>query len=209
MRRTASSAATQMQLTILVWDIAGSCALLSSLSLATYCDVVRACQEEAADTIEAHGGFVARYMGDAVLAYFGFPDASDDDAERAVCAALAMNLRATHQGVTVRSRAALASGQVIVGSPIGRLAAREFPAFGAAPSLAARLIGVTPAEQVVVDDATRAALPGRFGFQEIGGVSLKGFPQVTRAWRVGRPACAGTALPVACRRERVAACEVA
>jgi len=205
MRNTASSAATQMPLTILVWDIAGSCALLSSLPLATYCTVLRACQEEAAETIEAHGGFVARYMGDAVLAYFGYPAPAGDDPARAVRAALALNLRCTHQGITVRSRVALASGPVIVGSPIGTLAAREFPAFGEAPSLAARLIGITPAESVVMDDATRAALPGRFGFQKLGGLSLKGFPHVRRAWRVLPP----TPGALVCRHAHPPACEVA
>jgi class 3 adenylate cyclase len=194
-----------MPLTILFWDIAGSCDLLSSLSLETYCAVVRACQEEAAETIEAHGGFVARYMGDAVLAYFGYPAPAGDDPARAVRAALALNLRCTHQGITVRSRVALASGPVIVGSPIGTLAAREFPAFGAAPSLAARLVGIAPAEAVVVDDATRAALPGRFGFQKLGGLSLKGFPHVRRAWRVASPARGA----IVCRQAHTPAYEVA
>jgi class 3 adenylate cyclase len=205
MRHTAPSAATQMQLTILLWDIAGSCALLSSLSLETYCAVVRACQEDAAETIEAHGGFVARYMGDAILAYFGYPASIGDDPERAVRAALALNLRCTHQGITVRSRVALASGPVIVGSPIGTLAAREFPAFGAAPSLAARLIGVAPAEAVVVDDATRTALPGQFGFRKLGGLSLKGFANVRRAWRVVQPGREA----IECRQTRIPAYEVA
>jgi class 3 adenylate cyclase len=188
MRSTTPSATTQMPLTILVWDIAGSCALLSALPLETYCAVLRACQEEAAATIEAHGGFVARYMGDAVLAYFGYPAPRADDPERALRAALALKLRCTRHGITVRSRVALATGPVIVGAPIGTLASREFPAFGTAPSLAARLIGATPPEQVVVDDATRAALSGLFGFREVPGLSLKGFPHVRRAWRADRPA---------------------
>jgi len=205
MRNTAPSATTHMPLTILVWDIAGSCALLSSLPLATYCAVVRACQEQAAETIEAHGGFVARYMGDAVLAYFGYPAPTANDPERAVRAALALNLRCTHQGVTVRSRVALASGPVIVASPIGTLAAREFPAFGEAPSLAARLIGVTPPEAVVMDDATRAALPSPLSFQKLGGLSLKGFAHVRRAWRVAPPAH-GAPL---CRQARTPAYEAA
>jgi class 3 adenylate cyclase len=206
MRHTAPSA-TQMPLTILVWDIAGSCFLLSALPLETYCDVVRACQEEAAKTIEAHGGFVARYMGDAVLAYFGYPAPTGDDPERAVRAALALNLCCKHHGIIVRSRVAIASGPVIVGAPIGALAARECPAFGAAPSLATRLLSVTQAEEVVVDEATRAALPALFGFQKLGGLSLKGFPKVRRAWRVAPPGRAPGA--IGCRRACSAAYEVA
>jgi len=170
-------------LTFLFWDIAGSCDLLATLPLATYSRVVRHCQAAAAAAIEAEGGFVARYMGDAVLAYFGFPWAGRHE-ERAVRAAMALPLRWQKGDVLVRSRAAIASGPAIVGAAIGRGAAREFPAFGEAPNLAARLLGVAGAEEVVVDEATRAAVAGQFGFARVDRLTLKSMPHVRHAWRL-------------------------
>ncbi len=184
MRRIAPLSPMHMPLTILSWDIAGSCALLSALDLDTYCRVVRACQEKAAAAVETHGGFVARFMGDGLLAYFGFPRPDGDEPERAVRAALAMPLHWRQGAVTIRSRVAIASGRVIVGAALGRDAAREFPAFGEAASLAARLLDVTPAEEVVIDTATRDALGGPFVCDRLDGLCLKGFPHVSRAWRV-------------------------
>jgi len=213
MRQTAALTAAPMPLSILYWDIAGSCALLSALKLETYCQVIRACQDQAAAAIEAHGGFVARYMGDAVLAYFGYPDPAGDDAERAVRAALATKLRVTHEGITIRSRIAIASGPVISGPPIGRHSAREFPAFGQAPSLAARLVGITPPGQIAIDDATAAGLAGRFGVSPVDGLALKGFPHIRRCWRVGpafaRPFANVIQLRPAPPCRRVPACEAA
>jgi class 3 adenylate cyclase len=170
-------------LTVLAWDIAGSCDLLATLKLATYSQLVRRCQEAAAAAIEAQGGFVARYMGDAVLAYFGFPWPGGQE-ERAVRAALAVPLRWQQGGILVRSRVAVASGPAIIGAAIGRGAAREFPAFGEPLNLAARLLGVAGPEEVMVDEATSEAVAGRFGFARVGGLSLKGMPQVRHAWRL-------------------------
>jgi class 3 adenylate cyclase len=200
MRRIAPLSPMPMPLTILSWDIAGSCALLSALDLATYCRVVRACQEKAAEAVEAQGGFVARFMGDGLLAYFGFPRPAGDEAERAVQAALAMPLHWRQGGVTIRSRVAIASGTVIVGAALGRDAAREFPAFGEAASLAARLLDVTPAEEVVIDTATRDALGGPYVCDRLDGLSLKGFPHVSRAWRVLPAAAAGPGVLHAARK---------
>ena len=184
MRRVLQPNAMMMNLTILSWDIAESCALLRVLGLERYSRVVRACQEEAAETIEAHGGFVARYMGDALLAYFGFPEARADDGERAVRAALSLPLAWQAGGVLVRARAAIASGEVIVGAPLGTGSAREFPVFGEAPNLAARLLGVAPAPGVVLDEVTGEAVRHRFGLSPLEGLTLKGFPHVRRAWGV-------------------------
>jgi class 3 adenylate cyclase len=180
--------AARMPLTVLYWDIAGSCALLRELTLETYCRVVRACQEQAAEAVEAHGGYVARFMGDGLLAYFGFPHAAGDDPARAVRAALSVPLDWSHAGIAVCCRAAVASGPVIIGPPIGRDAAREFPAFGQAPSLAARLLAVAGPGSVVVDADTGAALGGAFPLQPITGLSLRGFPHIGHAWRVLPPA---------------------
>jgi class 3 adenylate cyclase len=197
MRRSSGLHANEQPLTVLHWDIAGSCALLSSLPLRTYCEVVRTCQEAAAEAIEDHGGTVARYMGDALLAYFGFPVRRDDDCGRAVRAAFDLPLTWLHRGIIVRSRAAIASGPVIVGAALGSQAAREFPAFGQAPSLAARLLAVTPEAGVVVDDATRFALDGSFAVEAMEGLSLKGLPHVRRAWRMLRQPAAGRAIGAA------------
>ncbi len=191
MRRGSGLHANEMPLTVLHWDIAESCALLSSLPLTTYCEVIRGCQEAAAEAIEDHGGTVARFMGDALLAYFGFPKRRHDDCARAVRAAFDLPLTWLHHGIIVRSRAAVASGPVIVGAALGSQAAREFPAFGQAPNLAARLLAVAPEAGVVVDDATRFALDGAFAVEAMEGLSLRGLPHVRRAWRVlpHVPAC--------------------
>jgi class 3 adenylate cyclase len=207
MRRIAPLTPMHMPLTILSWDIAGSCALLSTLDLDTYCRVVRACQEKAAAAVEAQGGFVARFMGDGLLAYFGFPRPDGDEADRAVRAALATPLHWRQGGVTIRSRVAIASGPVIVGAALGRDAAREFPAFGEAASLAARLLDVTPAEDVVIDSATRDALCGRFVCDRLDGLSLKGFPHVSRAWRVTSAPAAGPGVVHAARNMSALALE--
>lgn len=184
MRRELPPTAMMMNLTILTWDIAESCTLLRVLGLERYSRVVRACQEAAAETIEAHGGFVARYMGDALLAYFGFPHARPDDSERAVCAAVSLPMAWPAGDVLVRARVAIASGEVIVGAPLGTGSAREFPAFGEAPNLASRLLGAAPAPGVVLDEATGKAVRHRFGLMPLDGLTLKGFPQVRRAWQV-------------------------
>ncbi len=208
MLHTAALTAAPIPLTILYWDIAGSCALLSALSLETYSQVVRACQEQTAAAIEAHGGYIARYMGDAVLAYFGYPAPADDTAEQAVRAALATKLHACHAGIAIRSRIAIASGPVIVGPPIGRGPAREFPAFGQPPSLAARLVSVTTPGQIVIDDATRALLPGGFALSAVENLALKGFPHIRRAWRIA-PAFTNVVPFRAAPRRAEAACKAA
>ncbi len=192
---------TRTTLTILMWDIAGSCVLLRSLGLENFSQVVRAAQEDAAETIFSHGGFVARYMGDGLLAYFGFPEQGADDPERAVRAALSLPLAFVARGILVRARAALATGPVIVGAALGSGSARECPAFGEAPNLAARLLSVAPSPGVVMDEATAAAVGGHFACTELKNVSLKGFPHVRHAWQVvppgheaGRPSPARPAL---------------
>ncbi len=195
LRSNPASLASRQPLAVLFWDISGSCALLAAHPLETYCELVRSCQQAAARVVAAHGGFVARTMGDGMLAYFGFPRERHDDQERAVRAGLALPLSWTRDGVTIRSRAAIASGPVIVGAAIGSKAAREFPAFGEAPNLAARLLRVTPEHEVTVDEATRAALGERFAFEARDGLSLEGLPHVRRAWRVS--SVAGAAWPAA------------
>jgi class 3 adenylate cyclase len=187
MRHDPALLACQRPMTILVWDVVGSCTLLSSMKLEAYRDLMRAAQSAAAAAIEAEGGFVARTMGDAVLAYFGFPFTGADDAEQAVRAAQAMPRRWRHGGVAMRARIAIASGLVIIDTAIGGRPSLEMPAFGQAPNLAARLTGVAAPGGIVVDDTTRLLVGERFAFEVLRGLRLKGLPHVTRAWRLLNP----------------------
>lgn len=202
MRHDSAFAACQRPMTILVWDVVDSCALLSSMTLEAYRDVMRAAQNAAAAAIEAEGGFVARTMGDAVLAYFGFPLAGDDDAEQAVRAAQAMPRCWRHGGAELRARIAIASGPVIIEPAIGGRPSLEMPAFGEAPNLAARLTGIAAPGGIVVDDTTRLLVGECFAFAVLRGLRLKGLPHVTRAWRLLTPAPGEAAPCIEPRRSR-------
>lgn len=175
-------------LTVLFCDLVGSCQLTATLELEHFRDLVRSYQDIAAEVIGNHEGFVARYMGDGVLAYFGYPGAREDDAERAVRAGLALlqAISALEAGVRLQLRVSIATGSVIVDKAIGSGTAREIPVFGSAPNLASRMLSITPPGGVVVDEKTWLLLGGLFVFEYLGAFQLKGFAGPTSAWRAIR-----------------------
>src|SRR5262249_39675760 len=132
-----------------------------------------------AELVERHGGFVAKYMGDGVLAYFGYPRAHEHDAERAVQAGLALTeavpeLR-TIAGAPLQVRIGIATGLVVVGDLIGAGAAQEQAVVGETPNLAARLQAVAEPGAVVISASTHLLAGGLFDYRNLGPIALKGF----------------------------------
>jgi class 3 adenylate cyclase len=135
------------------------------------------------------GGFVAKYMGDGVLMYFGYPQAHEDDAERAVRAGLelvtAVSALKTH--ALLQTRVGIATGLVVVGDLIGSGASQEQAIVGETPNLAARLQGSAEPNSVVIADNTRKLVGGLFVLQDLGAQDLKGVQGPVRAWLALRP----------------------
>ncbi|HJS87793.1 MAG TPA: AAA family ATPase [Acetobacteraceae bacterium] len=181
--------AARRPLTVLFCDLVDSCQLTAMLDLEHIRDLLRSYQDAAAAVIDRHGGFIAKYLGDGVLAYFGYPAAREDDAECAVRAGLALleAVAALDAGLALQLRVSIATGAVIVDQAIGAGAAREIPVFGSTPNLAARLLSITPPGSLVVDERTRHLLGGLFEFDFLGEAQLKGFPAPVPAWRALRP----------------------
>jgi class 3 adenylate cyclase len=180
--------AERRQLTVLFCDLVGSTALAARLDPEDMAAVIRGYQECCAQVIRRWGGHVAKYMGDGVLAYFGWPIAHEDEAERAVRAALA--LVPALAGVTtpvaepLAARVGIATGLVMVGELIGEGAAREEAVVGETPNLAARLQVLATPGSIVISQATRRLLGGLFELEDLGPQRLKGFTEPLAAWRV-------------------------
>jgi class 3 adenylate cyclase/tetratricopeptide (TPR) repeat protein len=174
--------AERRQLTVMFCDLVGSTALSTKVDAEDLRDLIRAYQERTASQVEAFDGFIARYMGDGILIYFGYPRAHEDDAERAVRAALAIVDACSSLGAQVRI--GIASGVAIVGDVIGEGASEERTVVGDAPNLAARLQTIAEPNSIVVSDTTRALLPRSFDLETLGERSLKGFAQPVLAFRV-------------------------
>ena len=142
------------------------------------------------DAVQRFGGFIAKYMGDGVLAYFGYPHAHEDDPERAVRAGLALiaAVSALKAVVQLQTRVGIATGLVVVGDLVGSGEAQERGIVGETPNLAARLQGIAEPNTVVVAGSTRKLLGGLFDLQDLGEKDLKGVAGPVRAWGALRPA---------------------
>jgi predicted ATPase/class 3 adenylate cyclase len=178
--------AERRQLTVLFIDLVGSTALSAQLDPEDMREIVSAYHSCCADLITTAGGFVAKYMGDGVLAYFGYPLAHEHDAERAVRAGLALveavPKLTTGGGVPLQARVAIATGLVIVGDLIGTGEAQERGIVGETPNLAARLQGIAEPNAVVIADSTRRLLGNLFEVKDVGATALKGIAGPSRAW---------------------------
>src|SRR5262249_1679723 len=152
-------------------------------------EVIAAYQKCVAETVQRSGGFVAKYMGDGVLVYFGYPQAHEDDSERAVRAGL--ELVATVGGLKthapLRTRVGIATGLVVVGDLIRSGASQEQAIVGETPNLAARLQGIAEPDTVVIADSTRKLLGNLFELRDLGAQDLKGIPLPVKAWAALRP----------------------
>ena len=155
-------------------------------------EVISAYQKCVAETVQRFGGFVAKYMGDGVLIYFGYPQAHEDDAERAVRAGLelvaAVGALKTH--APLQTRVGIATGLVVVGDLIGSGASQEQAIVGETPNLAARLQGIAEPNSVVIAESTRKLVGNLFELEDLGAKDLKGIAGPVRAWAALRPSSA-------------------
>jgi class 3 adenylate cyclase len=178
-----SREAERRQLTVMFCDLVGSTARYDPEDLR---EVIGAYHRCVADTVVRFAGFVAKYMGDGVLVYFGYPEAHEDDAERAVRAGLAVidavGGLATPERLNVRL--GIASGLVVVGDLIGAGAAQERGVVGETPNLAARLQTLAGPGALVIADTTRRQIGALFEIEDLGPQTLAGFAEPQRAWRV-------------------------
>jgi len=182
--------AERRQVTVMFSDLVGSTALSARMDPEDLREIISAFQKCVAETVQRFGGFVAKYMGDGVLVYFGYPQAHEDDAERAVRAGLEIieAVSALKVGSPLRTRGGIATGLVVVGDLIGSGSAQEQTVVGETPNLAARLQGVAEPNTVVIAESTRRLLGNLFDFQDLGAQDLKGIGSRARAWAVLRPA---------------------
>lgn len=182
--------AERRQLTVMFCDLVGSTELSQQLDPEDLREVNRAYQDACKTAIERYEGYVARYMGDGVLAYFGYPQAHEDDAERAGRAGLALvDLVAAMDApseIVPQVRIGIATGPVVVGDLIGEGASQESAVVGETPNLAARLQGLAAPNAVVVSEATHALSRGAFDYEDLGLQTVKGFDTPLGAWRVRR-----------------------
>jgi class 3 adenylate cyclase/predicted ATPase len=187
-----TSHAERRQLTVMFCDLVGSTDLSQKLDPEDMREVNRVYQDACKAAIERYDGYVARYMGDGVLAYFGYPQAHEDDAERAVHAGLGLvqvfsRLNAdvsSKQGVELRVRIGIETGLVVVGDLIGEGASQESAVVGETPNLAARLQGLAAPNTVVIGPGAYELAAGRFEYQDLGSKKVKGISEPVRAWRV-------------------------
>src|SRR6195256_3570044 len=181
-----AGSAERRQLTVMFCDLVGSTALSARLDPQDMREIMSAYHHRRAQVIGKSGGFVAKYMGDGVIAYFGYPQAHEDDAERAVRCGLALvdaasRLQTSH-GATLQVRIGIATGLVVVGDLIGEGAAQEQGVVGETPNLAARLQAFAAPGQVVISAGTHRLAEGLFAFPDLGAVALKGFAEPVPAY---------------------------
>ena len=186
----ATDTAERRQVTVMFSDLVGSTALSARMDPEDLREVIRAYQTCVADTVRRFGGFVAKYMGDGVLVYFGYPQAHEDDAEQAVRAGLglvsAVSDLKTH--AALQTRVGIATGLVVVGDLIGAGASQEQAIVGQTPNLAARLQSIAQPNSIVIADGTRKLVGNLFELDDLGLQELKGISGPVRAWAALRPA---------------------
>ena len=186
------SEAERRQLTVMFCDLVGSTELSQRLDPEELREVNRAYQDACKAAIERYEGYIARYMGDGVLAYFGYPQAHEDDAERAIHAGLGVIDSVTGlsaavsdgQDIELAVRVGISTGPVVVGDLIGEGASQESAVVGETPNLAARLQGAATKNTVVIGPRTSELVRGLFECDDLGTQSFKGIAEPVNAWRV-------------------------
>jgi class 3 adenylate cyclase/predicted ATPase len=188
----AKDTAERRQVTVMFSDLVGSTALSARMDPEDLREVISAYQKSVAETVRRFGGFVAKYMGDGVLIYFGYPQAHEDDAERAVRAGLQViaAIAVLKSPVQLQTRVGIATGLVVVGDLIGSGEAQEHGIVGETPNLAARLQGIAEPDIVVIAEGTRRLLGNLFEFEDLGAKDLKGISGPVRAWAALRASSA-------------------
>ena len=182
--------AERRQLTVMFCDLVGSTALSTRLDPEDMREIIAAYHRAAAEIVARSGGFVSRYMGDGVLVYFGYPQAHEDDAERAVRAGLSAIdavSRLHVNSVKLQARVGIATGLVVVGDLVGEGPAQERSVVGETPNLAARLQNLAEPDTVVIAASTRRLVGNLFEYRDLGAVEVKGIAAPVPAWQVLRP----------------------
>src|SRR5215831_3901114 len=176
------------QVTVLFCDLVDSTALSGAVDPELLGQVIGRYQDAAAGAIVRFGGFVAKFMGDGILAYFGFPCAFEDAAERAVRAAMRILAEVggieRPDGTLAQARIGVATGLVVVGEIIGIGTAQERTILGETPNLAARLQALAAPHTILISEATQNLLGGLFELELTGQHEVKGFARPVPAWRV-------------------------
>lgn len=181
-------AGERRQLTIMFCDLVGSTELARRLDPEDLREIIGTVNRAIADIVATFGGFAARYIGDSALIYFGYPQANEDDAERAIRAALQIVETISQleplYGHKAQVRIGIATGLVFVGNVAGRKVAPERDVAGETPNLAARLQSVAEPNAIVIASDTRRLAGGVFEYRDLGKIELKGFPEPIAAWQV-------------------------
>lgn len=212
--------AERRQLTIMFCDLVEWTALSTRFDPEDLREVVRAYQDACAKVVAQYDGYVAKFLGDGILVYFGYPQAHENDAERAVCAGLGIVeaishigiINSTLQDVELAVRVGINTGPVVVGDIIGEGASQQASVVGETPNVAARLQTLAQPNQVVIGPLTRELIGEAFLCDDLGGNIIKGIDEPIRAWRVlrardtgssSKPRSAGDGLPLIGRQEEL------
>ena len=183
-----NQATERRQLTIMFCDLVGSTTLSEQIDPEDLREVMRRYQDAVAGAATRYGGHIAKYLGDGVLTYFGWPQAYEDQAERAVRAGLdaiaEVNKLSVSGQDTLKARVGIATGIVVVGDLVGKSGREAKAVTGQTPNLAARLQGLAEPGEVVVGDNTRRVIGSVFEWEPLGAQDLKGFSEPVQAWRV-------------------------
>ena len=183
--------AERRQLTVVFCDLVDSTSLSRQVDPEDLQEITRCFLDACSQEIGRFNGYVAKYMGDGLLVYFGYPHAHEDDTERAVYAGLAildtvkvLNHENPHPEFSIAARIGIATGPVVVGEVMGQGTAKERSVFGATPNLANRLQSLAQPNQVIIDPATKRLIGNTFDCADLGAVVLKGFDTPVHAWQV-------------------------
>lgn len=193
-RAEAHTEAERRQLTVMFCDLVDSMPLSTRLDPEDLREVIRAYHEACAKVVAQYGGYIAKFLGDGLLVYFGYPQAHENDAERAARAGLGIvntvpnlsQFNIPQQGIELAVRVGINTGQVVVGDIIGEGASEQASVLGEIPNVAARLQALAGPNQVVIGPLTRELIGESFACDDLGENNLKGVAEPVHAWRVVR-----------------------
>jgi class 3 adenylate cyclase/predicted ATPase len=187
--RTAKDTAERRLVTVMFSDLVGSTALSARMDPEDLREVIAIYHKCAAEIVRGFGGFVSQYLGDGVLVYFGYPQAHEDDAERAVRAGLELiaAVAGLNTRVALQARVGIATGVVVVGDLVDAGGSQERGIIGETPNLAARLQGIAEPNMVVIAESTRKLLGNLLELQDLGARNVKGIVGSLRVWAALRP----------------------
>ncbi len=185
----AARSAERRHVTVMFSDLVGSTALSTRMDPEDLRELIAAYQKCVTESVQRFGGFVAKYMGDGVLVYFGYPEAHEDDAERAVRSALELVAEVTKlkTDTALQTRVGIATGLVVVGDLVGSGESQERGIVGETPNLAARLQGLAQPNMVVIAESTRRLIGNLFELKDLGLQDLKGIAGSVQVWAALRP----------------------